>query len=89
MNQSDLIAAVSESTDLTKADVKKVLDGIKSGIISCVASGGKITLPDLGTFDEKVSQPRTGRNPRTGDELQIEGYKSVKFKPSKNLKRPL
>lgn len=73
--------------DLTADEVTKVVDSF-IGIVreEVLINGKEVRLRDFGTFKQKVSLPRTGRNPRTGEELQISGGKSVSFSVSNSLK---
>ena len=79
--------ALKEKTGLAKKDIDEVISAFASAVREEVLEGGKeIRLRDFGTFKRKVTVARTGRNPRTGEELQISGAKSVSFTVSGSLK---
>lgn len=86
MNKNDLIAAVSGSTDLSKADATKAVDGVLSAVTSSLASGNEVRLVGFGTFSVANRAASTGRNPRTGEAIQIPASKQPKFKAGKALK---
>jgi len=72
---------------VSKKDVESVLGALSDTVRDEVLKGAKeIRLRDFGTFKQKVSKPRSGRNPRTGEELQIKGSKSVGFSASASMK---
>lgn len=81
---------MKDATGVSKKDVGEVLAALTDTIKSEVLDSGKeIRLRDFGTFKQKVSKPRTGRNPRTGEELQISGSKSVSFSVSSTMKEKM
>lgn len=87
MGKAELVDVLKEKTGISKKDIDTVLTAFLSSIREEVLDGGKeIRLRDFGTFKQKVSLARTGRNPRTGEELQISGGKSVAFSVSSSLK---
>ena len=86
MNKSELIIAISESSDLTKADAGRALDATVAVITESLAKGESVTLIGFGTFEVRDRAARTGRNPRTGEAIQIEASKNAAFKPGKALK---
>lgn len=87
MGKAELVDVLKEKTGISKKDVEIVLTAFLSSIREEVLEGGKeIRLRDFGTFKQKVSLARVGRNPRTGEELQISGGKSVAFSVSSSLK---
>ncbi|MGH8033463.1 MAG: HU family DNA-binding protein [Luteimonas sp.] len=86
MNKNDLIDKVAESCGSTKADAAKAVDGVLSAITSALKSGQSVTLIGFGTFDVRSRAARTGRNPRTGEEIQIAAAKNPAFKAGKALK---
>lgn len=86
MNKNELISAISQEADLTKADASKALDSM-IGAISCALSQGQdVRLAGFGNFSISERAARTGRNPRTGGEINIPASKVVKFKAGKALK---
>lgn len=75
---------------MSKKDIGEVLAALTDVVKSEVLDSGKeIRLRDFGTFKQKVSKPRVGRNPRTGEELQISGSKSVAFSASSTMKEKM
>jgi DNA-binding protein HU-beta len=91
MNKQDLASAVAESVDkkITKADAKEVVDGIVDAITESLKKGEKVQIVGFGTWDVKTRNARKGRNPKTGEEIDIPEKKVVKFKPSKALNESL
>lgn len=86
MNKNDLIAAVSGNTDLSKADATKAVDGVLAAVTSSLESGNEVRLVGFGTFSVANRAASTGRNPRTGEAIQIPASKQPKFKAGKALK---
>lgn len=86
MNKNDLISAVSESADISKADATKAVDSVFSNITGSLQSGNEVRLVGFGTFSVAQRKATTGRNPRTGEAIQIKASKQPKFKAGKALK---
>lgn len=86
MNKSELIKNVSTVSGLTQDQVTKVLNGFESVVKTTLAAGEDITLVGFGTFKVSDRAARTGRNPKTGEELQIAAAKVPTFKAGKSLK---
>jgi DNA-binding protein HU-beta len=86
MNKSELITAIAEHANLTKADAGRALDGLTKTIEATLKTGDSITLVGFGTFAVKDRAERTGRNPQTGQEITIAAVKVPAFKPGKTLK---
>jgi DNA-binding protein HU-beta len=86
MNKSELITAIAEHANLTKADAGRALDGLTETIEATLKTGDSITLVGFGTFAVKDRAERTGRNPQTGQEITIAAVKVPAFKPGKTLK---
>ncbi len=86
MNKNDLIAAVASSAGLSKADAAKAVDGITSSITSALQGGTEVRLVGFGTFSVGHRKATTGRNPRTGERIQIAARNVPKFKSGKALK---
>ena len=89
MNKNDLIAAVADSTDLSKSDVANVIDATLDAITGSLQSGGDVKLVGFGTFHVTKRAASTGRNPRTGESIQIAASNQPKFKAGKGLKDAL
>ncbi len=86
MNKSELVQAVSSSVDISKADASKAIDAMLDAITKAIAEGDQVTLIGFGTFTVRERAARTGRNPRTGDPIDIKAAKVPTFKPGKALK---
>ncbi|MAI05690.1 MAG: DNA-binding protein HU [Alphaproteobacteria bacterium TMED87] len=86
MNKNDLIAAVSEKTGLSKNDTTKTVDGVLETIENQLKQGGDVRLVGFGTFSVSNRAASEGRNPRTGEKIQIPASKQPKFKAGKGLK---
>ena len=89
MNKSELIDAVAESTSLSKADAGRALESVLETIKSTLKSGQKVTIPGFGTFEARQRNARTGRNPQTGETIQIAASKTPGFKAGKQFKDAL
>lgn len=86
MNKTELIANVASSTDLSKADTAKVVDGVLSQIESALSDNDVVSLVGFGTFSTSDRPARKGRNPRDGSEIHIPASTIVKFKAGKALR---
>ena len=86
MNKNDLVGAVADSSDLSKADAAKGVDAVFDSITSSLQGGGEVRLVGFGTFSVANRKASTGRNPRTGEAIQIPASKQPKFKAGKGLK---
>ena len=87
MNKKELIAAVADITKYTKHDVEEVVDAVFDTMGDTLEGGGSVTVYGFGTFDVKERDARAGRNPKTGDVIQIAAKKGVRFKPAGALKK--
>jgi len=86
MNKSDLIEAIAESAEMTKADAGRAVDAVVTVITRALKKGDSVTLVGFGTFEVRKRGARTGRNPRTGEEIKIKASKNPAFKAGKALK---
>ena len=86
MNKTELVEAVSSKAEVTKAESLKVVTATLDAIIEGLAGDGKVILPGFGTFEVRTRSARTGRNPRTGEEIKIAATKAPAFKPGKAMK---
>ena len=86
MNKSELIEAVAESSELTKAAAGRAVDSVLSSITNALKGGDTVTLIGFGTFTVRERAARTGRDPRTGNEIQIKASKNPAFKAGKAFK---
>ena len=87
MNKNDLISDVSANSGLSKADTAKAVDAVFSSISSALSGGGEVRLVGFGTFSVPNRRASEGRNPRTGDKIQIPASKLPKFRAGKGLKK--
>lgn len=85
MNKTEFIAAVAEHSGLTKADAKKAVDASLEVIAKALKKGEKVSILGFGSFDIVERAARTGVNPRTGEKIEINARKVVKFKPGAGL----
>jgi DNA-binding protein HU-beta len=85
MNKTDLINAIAEAAGLTKADATKALNATTAAIANAVKNDDKVALVGFGTFSVSERPARTGKNPRTGEMIEIPAKKVVKFKPGADL----
>lgn len=86
MNKAELIEAVAASADLSKADATKAVESVLGTITDTLKKGDQVTLVGFGTFQVKARAARTGRNPQTGQAIQIAASKVPGFKAGKALK---
>ena len=86
MNKNDLVAAVAQATGTSKADAAKAVDGVFDAITGVLKNGDGVQLVGFGSFSVANRAARQGRNPRTGETIQIAASKQPKFKPGKALK---
>lgn len=86
MNKTELVAAIAESADLTKKQAEAAVNAFTNVITDEVANGGKVALVGFGTFEQGQRSARTGRNPQTGEVLEIPAAKVPKFKAGKAFK---
>lgn len=89
MNKSDLVDAVAADTGLTKSDATKAVDALFNAITDALKKGDEVRLVGFGTFAVSERAARTGKNPRTGEQIQIGASKQPKFKAGKGLKDSL
>ena len=86
MNKNELISAVASSSGLSKGDATKVVDAVFNNITNSLSSGGEVRVVGFGTFSVANRKATTGRNPRTGESIQIPASRQPKFKAGKALK---
>lgn len=86
MNKSELIDAIAEGADISKASAGRALDSLLETVTSELKKGHPVSLVGFGTFSVKPRSARTGRNPQTGEEIQIAASNVPSFKPGKALK---
>jgi len=86
VNKAELIDAVADGADISKADATRAVDAVVDQITSALKKGDQVTLVGFGTFAVKDRAARTGRNPRTGEAINIPASKVPGFKAGKALK---
>ena len=86
MNKSELIDAIANSADISKADAGRALEAVVENITGTLKKGDSVSLVGFGTFSVKHRAARTGRNPQTGAEIQISASNVPGFKAGKALK---
>jgi len=86
MNKTELVNAIAEESGLTKADAARAFDATLISVTNALKSGDSISLIGFGTFSVKERSARTGRNPQTGETIQIKASKIPSFKAGKTLK---
>ncbi len=86
VNKTELINAVAESAELSKKDATKAVDAVFDTVQDALAKGDKVQLIGFGNFEVRERAARKGRNPQTGEEIEISASKVPAFKPGKALK---
>jgi DNA-binding protein HU-beta len=86
MNKTELVDAIAQECDLSKVAAQRVLDSVLNNIVKTVANGDSIQLVGFGTFASGKRAARTGRDPRTGESINIAAATTVKFSAGKAFK---
>ena len=86
MNKGDLVVKIAEVTGLAKKDCEAAINALVDTIQETLKKGDKVAIAGFGTFDVSSRKARTGRNPSTGETIQIAASKSPKFKVGKAFK---
>ncbi|QQK75781.1 HU family DNA-binding protein [Salicibibacter cibarius] len=86
MNKTDLINSVAEHADLSKKEASKAVDSVFDNITDTLKKGDKVQLVGFGSFEVRERSSRKGRNPQTGEEIEIPATKNPAFRPGKQLK---
>ena len=86
MNKNELIAKIADDTDLSKADATRAVDAVFDTITAQLSVESEVRLVGFGTFSVSHRKATEGRNPRTGEKIQIPASKQPKFKAGKQLK---
>lgn len=87
MNKNELIAHVAETSGSSKADASTAVDAVLDAIADQLAEGNSVVLAGFGTFETRDRAARSGRNPQTGETIEIAASTSAAFKPAAALKR--
>ena len=86
MNKSELIDAVASKTGLSRSDATNATDALLDSIVGALKEGDQVTLVGFGTFSVRARAARSGRNPQTGETIQIKASNSPGFKAGKAFK---
>jgi len=86
MNKRELIVQVADKVGITQKNARDVVDAVTDAIKKALSKGEKVTLVDFGTFQVLNRKARGGRNPQTGERIQIPAKKVPKFKAGKKLR---
>ena len=86
MTKADLIDEVSRLAELTRKDSEVIVETIFDSVVRSLRAGDKIEIRGFGSFRTRQRKPRTGRNPKTGEKVEVPAKKIPFFKPSKELK---
>jgi DNA-binding protein HU-beta len=87
MNKTDLRDAVAEAADINGAQADRALNAVLDSITTALAAGDKVTLPGFGTFETRERSARQGRNPQTGETMEIAASTAPAFKAGAQLKK--
>ena len=86
MNKNEFVTAIAEKSGLTKKDAEAALNAYTEVVTDALKSGDSVQLIGFGTFEVRERAARTGRNPHTGENIEIAAAKAPAFKPGKALK---
>jgi len=86
MNKSELVEAIAHGAGITKVAASKIVEVFTDTITHALKKGEQVVLPGFGSFSTSVRSARTGRNPQTGQAIQIKASRVAKFKAGKKLK---
>lgn len=86
MNKSELIDAIADGAGITKVSASKVLEVFTQTVTDVLKNGDQVVLPGFGSFSTSVRSARVGRNPQTGQTINIRAARVAKFKAGKSLK---
>jgi DNA-binding protein HU-beta len=86
MNKGNFVSYIADKHKCTKAEAERVVDMFTSSVIGALGQGDDVSLVGFGNFSVSDVKARPGRNPRTGETIQIKAYKQPKFKVGQKLK---
>lgn len=89
MTKADIIESVASKVDLPRVTAERAVNTLFEDIVSALRQGEKVNISGFGTFAVSVRKARTGRNPKTGESIEIAATKAAKFKAGKSLKDAL
>ncbi|CAN5487244.1 HU family DNA-binding protein [soil metagenome] len=87
MTRAQIAARISDATGLSKKETEVVVEGFISCIIECLKDNGNVEIRGFGTFKNNIKQPRVARNPKTGENINLEKRFIPMFKVSKEFKK--
>jgi DNA-binding protein HU-beta len=87
MNRKELVDTVAREADLSVAQADAALTAVLDGIVGAVASGDKVVVQGFGTFERRHRAARSGRNPQTGESMEIAASEAPAFKPAAGFKQ--
>ena len=87
MNKGELVDAIASKAEVSKKDADAALTAALEEIVAAVSTGDKVTLVGFGSFEQRARQAREGRNPRTGEKMQIAATRVPAFAPGKLFKQ--
>ena len=89
MNKNEIVSSMAEKTGMKKTEMEKALKAFTDTVVEALKNDDKIQLVGFGTFEVNKKPARTGRNPKTGEQMKIAACNAPKFKPGKALKDAL
>ncbi len=89
MTKADLIDSLATRTELSRQKAEEIVNGLFDDIVAALKQGDKVNISGFGTFSVSQRRGRTGRNPKTGESIEIAPSRAAKFKAGKNLKDSL
>ena len=89
MTKAELVDSVANRMELPRLRAEEIVNGVFDDIIAALKNGGKVNISGFGTFSVSQRKARTGRNPKTGETIQIAASRAAKFKAGKTLKESL
>ena len=87
MNKADLVNSISQKTGLTKTKTNEVIDAFVESVTESLKDGNKVTLVNFGTFNTSKRDARKGRNPKTGETIEIPATRVARFKVGTGLSK--
>jgi DNA-binding protein HU-beta len=87
MNRTDIRDAVARDAELTQTQADAALSAVLDAVAQALGQGEKVTIPGFGTFETRERSARTGRNPQTGEAIEIAASVAPAFKPASALKK--
>jgi integration host factor beta subunit len=89
MTKTEMIEGLSNKLSIGRSDAEKAVNILLDDIVAALKAGDRVNISGFGTFSVSERKPRTGRNPKTGEAIQIAASRSARFKPGKQLKDSL